>query len=282
MMARKKDGGGAATEGADSTAGAEAAGGEAAGGVRRAEGEVELDASPERVWQALTEAAELERWFALHARVDPGEGGTVWMSWGHEYAASMTIDAWDPPRHLRTTWGFEGEAGQATDYWLEARGGRTYLRVVTSGFPADASWDDLVEGTRLGWLFELASLKHYLERHDGERRAATYIRRRVTLSREEAWSRLVGEDGVVLEELSDEVVDRSPPWQFAGIVDDPPDGLIRLTIDPTHSDPDRRDVTVWLSGWGDGASAVEDCARAWSRRLTRLFPEGQPLEAEVI
>lgn len=36
------------------------------------------------VWRALTEAEELTRWFPLQARVTPGEGGEIWMSWnGH-------------------------------------------------------------------------------------------------------------------------------------------------------------------------------------------------------
>lgn len=246
---------------------------------RAAEGEVRLAASPDRVWRALTEAAELERWFPLEARVEPGEGGSIWMSWGNEYAGSSEILVWDPPHHLRTAWGFEGEEAQITDYWLEARDGGTRLRVVTSGFPAGDGWDDLVEGTRLGWRFELASLKHYLERHEGERRAATYIRRRVSLEREAAWRRLTDEAGGELDGVAARVVDRSPPWQLAAVVTDPADGLMRLTIDPTHTDPALRDVTVWISAWGDAASGIEATGSRWSRRLAELFPEGQAIEA---
>lgn len=46
-------------------------------GGRSAGGTVEIEAPIERVWRALTEAAELERWFPLEARVEPGEGGSI-------------------------------------------------------------------------------------------------------------------------------------------------------------------------------------------------------------
>lgn len=248
---------------------------EAAG--RTAEGRIEIDAPAERVWRALTEAAELERWFPLEAKVEAGEGGRIWMSWGNEFGEWSEIQAWDPPRYLRTSWAFGGGAVQVTEYRLEEEGGRTAVRVVTSGFPEDASWDDMVEGTRLGWLFELHQLKHYVERHGGEDRRAAYIRRRVSLPRPEAWERLMA--GIDESAVAAEVFDRSPPWQLAGIVKQPADGLIRLTIDPSHDEPDRRDVTVWLCGWGESAGALEEVASRWRAELAGLFPEGKSLEA---
>jgi uncharacterized protein YndB with AHSA1/START domain len=88
--------------------------------TRSAEGRIELDAPIEAVWKALTDARELERWFPLDARVEPGGGGTIWMSWRNEYEGEQKILSWDPPRHLTTTW--EMHAGeqppQRTDYRL--------------------------------------------------------------------------------------------------------------------------------------------------------------------
>ena len=37
---------------------------------------------PDIVWKALAEAEELARWFPLEARVTPGVGGSIWLSWG--------------------------------------------------------------------------------------------------------------------------------------------------------------------------------------------------------
>lgn len=247
--------------------------------TRVAPGEIEIDAPVERVWRALTEARELERWFPLEAEVEPGPEGRIWMSWGNELGAWSPVEVWEAPRHLRVVWASSGdEPVQITDYHLEGEDGRTRLRVVTSGFPADASWDDMVEGTRLGWVFELHQLRHYLERHDGEDRKAAYLRRRVDLSRQEAWDRLVA-PGSGLETLAGRVLDRTPPWQLALVSREPPDSLIRLTVDPSHDEPEARDVSVWVGAWGEAAVLVDEVGEVWRRRLGRIFPQGTPLDA---
>lgn len=255
-------------------------------GARAASGEIGIAAPPERVWRALTEAAELERWFPLEARVEPGPDGRIWMGWGNEFGAWSPVEVWQPPHHLRISW-VMGEGGdapaQVTDYRLEGEegeGGRTILRVVTSGFPADAAWDDMVEGTRLGWVFELRQLKHYLERHAGEDRTAAFLRRRVALPRQEAWDRLLA-PGSGVETLAGTVFDRTPPWQLALVCREPADSLIRLTVDPSHDEPGARDVSVWVGAWGSAGEQVPEVAELWRGRLARLFPEGRALDAGV-
>ncbi len=166
--------------------------------TRSAEGEIDVRASADRVWQALTDERELIRWFPLDAKVEPGPGGSFYLSWLNEFAATAEIQVWDPPRHLRTGWKFHDEgAAQVTDYYVETKGGRTVVRAVTSGFPLDPAWDGWVEGTNRGWAFELRSLKHYLERHVGEPRHVVYLRRRTPVSNQEAWARLSGEEEFV-------------------------------------------------------------------------------------
>ncbi len=264
---------------------------------RRAEGSVEIDAPIERVWQALTEAAELERWFPLEARVEPGEGGSVWMSWKNEFAGESRILVWNPPRHLRITWGSvdaetladdagstgaeEAEsssagAAQVTDYLLEGRGGRTFLRAVTSGFPADATWDEWVEGTRLGWAFELRSLKHYLERHAGKDRQVVYLRRRVPLDRERVWERLFGPEVLSDRPLGGRPVHDEPPKQYAALVEDPPGALMRISTEPCGPGIQARDVTFFLSSWNEETGPrLEALRREWTDLMERVFPEGE-------
>mgnify|MGYP006206370347 CR=1 FL=1 len=150
-----------------------------------------------------------------------------------EFSGDMKILVWDPPHHLRTSWSFgEGEApAQITDYMIEAKGGRTAIRAVTSGFPLDASWDGWVEGTNRGWAFELRSLKHYLEHHDGEARHVIYLRRRVPQSPEEVWAKLQASSfGRWLE--AGEAFDDRPASQYAAIVDDPADAMLRISVEP--------------------------------------------------
>ena len=44
--------------------------------------EVTIDADAETVWRAISEGEEIKRWFTIDARVTPGAGGAIWMSFG--------------------------------------------------------------------------------------------------------------------------------------------------------------------------------------------------------
>lgn len=243
--------------------------------TRAAQGEIEVDATAERVWQALTDARELVRWFPLDARVEPGPGGSVYLSWQNEFAATTEIQVWDPPRHLRTAWSFHEEGpSQVTDYYIETRGGRTVVRAVTSGFPLDPSWDGWVEGTERGWTFELRSLKHYLERHAGEPRHVAYLRRRIPLSNQEAWSRLSGDGELAPWLTAGQAFDRRPGSQYAAVVNDPADALFRVSVEHGAPGADQREIVLWLSAWGDQGKRVDQLRTRWAGVLERLFPEG--------
>jgi len=251
--------------------------------TREAAGEVWVESPPVRVWRALTEGPELERWFPMHARVEPGEGGSLWMSWGNEFSEAMPIDVWDPPRHLRTSWPW-GNQAVVTDYWLEAEGGGTRVRVVTSGFSMDATWDDWVEGTRRGWAYELFALKHYLEREEGKDRRALFLRRRVRLPREEVWERLTGESGLAAPWTRGERIDHAPPVQIATVLDDPRGAMTRASVEPVHqAEPlapgaqREYDATLWISLWGEAGARLDAIDREWTALLERAFPDGTTL-----
>lgn len=244
--------------------------------TRSAEGEITVDVTAERVWQALTDERELVRWFPLDAKVEPGPGGSVYLSWLNEFAATTEIQVWDPPRHLRTAWSFHEEGPtQVTDYYIETRAGRTVVRAVTSGFPLDQSWDGWVEGTERGWAFELRSLKHYLERHAGEPRHVVYLRRRIPLSNEEAWLRLTGDRELAPWLTGGQVFDRRPAGQHAAVVNDPADALFRASVEPGGPGTDQREIVLWLSAWGDPGCRMDELRTKWARVLEQLFPEGQ-------
>lgn len=54
---------------------------------------LDVSATPEDVWRALTDAGELVRWFPLQARVTPGKGGTVFWGWDEHWAWESDTDA---------------------------------------------------------------------------------------------------------------------------------------------------------------------------------------------
>lgn len=237
---------------------------------RSVDASVEIRASPEAVWRALTEAREIERWFALEARVEPGEGGNIFLSWKNEYQGDSRILVWDPPFLLRVEW---VEGSEVTEYRIEDAGERTLLRVVSS-FPLDAAWDDWVEGTRRGWRFMLASLRQYVEHHAGEDRQLVYLRRRATLSAEEIWGRLMGSGGVDRRLMRGEVLDDDPPGHVVVMTADPPGTLLQISTQPNMEAEGVVDAAVWHQGWGVPAETVDRLRAAWQGELERLLPEG--------
>src|SRR5262249_47343733 len=156
---------------------------------RRFEISLAIDARQQDVWDALTKAEELTRWFPPEAAVTPGEGGSMKWAWGDAWSGVMRIDAWKAPSLLRLVdesarpYDTEGKtvsgsdvqpARVAIEVTLETNGGQTVVRLVHSGFGTGAAWDDEIEGVSTGWPYELRSLAHYLTRHRGRNRHVAY------------------------------------------------------------------------------------------------------------
>jgi uncharacterized protein YndB with AHSA1/START domain len=124
--------------------------------------EVELQATPEQVWDALT----------------TGTGGWLWPM---EYEARVggaapfggRVTAWDPPRHLAGR--AEGADGwfNVLDHIIEARdGGTVVLRYVHSGILLD-DWDTEYDGACQHTDFYLHTLGQYVRYFTG--RTATHV-----------------------------------------------------------------------------------------------------------
>lgn len=264
--------------------------------LRAVETEITIEAPVDAVWRALTEADEMERWFPLEARVEPGTDGRVFMSWKNEIEFTSPITAWDEHRRFAYAWEVENAPGpMVADFHLEAAGGKTVLRLVHSGFPSEHSWDGFYHGVRTGWAFELRSLRHYLERHVGAPRRAVYVRRRIAAPLAAVWSGLVSAKGIDLKEDPAALSEGSPfharavtgsEWSgrvlccepgslFAGTVDELGDALFRFYMDPCNADPKLSDLMVWMSLWGRDQDEVERLEGAWKDRLEALFPKGE-------
>ena len=168
---------------------------------------VRIRADVATVWRALTDAEEITRWFAPDARVTPGTGGKIWLSWGAGAGeGESTIEIWDPGKRLRTLEpprealaAAEGQAAAAprgpiaVDYFLEGHGGETVLRLVHSGFGSGADWDDEFHSTNHGWDIFLGNLKHYLERRPGLPCVQAFVALPCAVAPETAWQRLLGD-----------------------------------------------------------------------------------------
>jgi uncharacterized protein YndB with AHSA1/START domain len=60
----------------------------------------------ERVWRAVSDPAELVRWFPSEVAIEPREGGAVRFSGDpHLDDGAGVVLVWDPPTRLAFTWG---------------------------------------------------------------------------------------------------------------------------------------------------------------------------------
>jgi uncharacterized protein YndB with AHSA1/START domain len=129
---------------------------------------IELPHPVERVWRAISDPAEIGRWFpnesaTLDARVG-GTGEFVWIIEGKEFRSEIHVHEVDEPRRFVWSWGHEAsntdEPVTTVEFDLaESADGGTTLRVRESGFLAEKHR----AGNHEGWGEELAELVAYLE-----------------------------------------------------------------------------------------------------------------------
>jgi uncharacterized protein YndB with AHSA1/START domain len=125
--------------------------------------EVELDATPEQVWEAVATAAGNEAWLFPN-ELPPADGSTD--------ANGSRITANDPPHHfaVRTE---QGDWFNALEFVIEGRGGgKTLLRYAHSGVFQD-DWDTQYDAVQAHTDFYLHTLGEYLRHFAG--RTATYV-----------------------------------------------------------------------------------------------------------
>ena len=259
--------------------------------------DLDIDADVEAVWQAISEGEEIARWFAPQAKSQPGEGGSIWMSWDGSYEGELLIRKWLPNQHLQTSWRVKPPDGEAVellvDYHLEGRGGGTRLRLVHSGFHSTEDWDDIVDSHRRGWAVELRSLRHYVENHRGRSRGMVKIEQQVSCTREEAWRRLLNPPGwlsegtldlaegerftartVSGESLEGAVLMSEEPMDLALSVDSMDKGFLRLQLECWDNDPDEcLRLRLWFSSWRMSDQDRDRLYEAWSSLLEVLFSE---------
>jgi uncharacterized protein YndB with AHSA1/START domain len=265
---------------------------------------LDLDASPDEVWRALTDAEELMKWFPIEARVTPGEGGSMLWSWGHGEDWKTRIDAWEPGRLLRLVQDdaapFDADGRQVSqdvaepvrigmEFTLETHQGKTRLRLVHSGFGEGAAWDNELEGISEGWQAELRSLRHYLRRHRGRNRSAARALVSTGVARDAAWARLLGPGGFTLTPAGPKEGERYevvtpggrrysgtvelhlPGQTIAGTVSELDDGWFRLL---TWKDAGgKTGVWAWLATYAEDATPVREFGDESQAALTRLFPD---------
>ena len=142
------------------------------------ERETVINAPAERVWELITEAEHLGRWFGdAGAEIDLRPGGAIVLRWADSAASRGRVVAVEPRTRFSYRWapfadpgGEEPVEGNSTlvEFTLEPEGDATRLRVVESGFASLATSEEQraknVESNTGGWEFETGELREYAEK----------------------------------------------------------------------------------------------------------------------
>ncbi|MEV8633618.1 SRPBCC domain-containing protein [Streptosporangium sp. NPDC051023] len=241
--------------------------------------EIELDATPEQVWQAIATGPGIDSWFMGRSEIEPGEGGSTRLTVGG-HTEEATVTAWEPLKQFAYRTG-EGDDGSfmAIEWLIEGRDqASTVLRLVQNGF-LSGDWETEYEAMKSGWDLYLHTLGAYLAHFPGRTGKSVSTMRLQAAGQERAWEAIkdaLGLAGTVTEgdRVSftpdglapiDGVVDYANLPSFLGVRTG--DGLYRFV----HSGPLRGDA-VFLAHhlFSDGVDE-EKAEQAWQGWLTGLF-----------
>jgi len=117
------------------------------------------DTGIDDLWDALTNAERLPRWF-LPISGDLRLGGRYQLKGN----AGGEIRACEPPRHLAVTWEYGGQASWVTVRLVEEAAGRTRLELEHVAHVDDKFWDQYGPGAvGVGWDLAIMGVGQHLE-----------------------------------------------------------------------------------------------------------------------
>ncbi len=162
--------------------------------------EVEVQGTPEEVWQAIATGPGVSSWF-VPAEFEEREGKPVAMTlrFGPGMDSRSVVTAWDAPRMFaKESDGFlPGSPSVANEWTVEARGGGVCIvRIVHSLFASTDEWDDQLEATRSAWPAFLRTLQLYLAHFRGQRSAIMQVSTPSSGTDAEAWDALTAALGM--------------------------------------------------------------------------------------
>ncbi|MBF9132793.1 SRPBCC domain-containing protein [Plantactinospora sp. S1510] len=240
--------------------------------------DIELEATPEQVWEAIATGPGIDSWFMGHTEVTPGEGSRGSFSMAG-YTEQTTVTGWEPAKRFafRSDPGPDGTF-MAMEYLIEGRDqGSTVLRLVQSGVLGD-NWETEYEAMQAGWTMYLSTLAAYLTHFPGRSGAPVAAFRPGAGDPDQVWAAVTsafGISGTLAEGTSARLhVDGLPPI----------DGVVDLACLPTyfgvrtsdalyrflHSGTDRGNALVLGHHLFADDQDPAQAEQAWQEWVTRL------------
>lgn len=242
--------------------------------------EIELDASPEQVWDAIATGPGISSWFMGPHEIEPRVGGTIKLTVG-DFSEQATITAWDPPKRLAYR-GDEGADGSfhAMEYLIEAReNGSTVLRFVHSGFLSDDWGAEYEDMTSHGWDMYLHTLAQYLTYFTARPGTFVHAEGHTVAEGQDAWAVLT------------EALGLTAPVRTGDRVRLTPEGLAPIEGVVDYAAPEFREFLgvrgsdgLYRFHGGCGQIGIghhlfaadvsgDEAGKAWQAWLNRVFPE---------
>jgi uncharacterized protein YndB with AHSA1/START domain len=238
---------------------------------RRLEREIELAATPDEVWRAVSTPEGMSVWFVPHAAAD----GDVEADFGGGNTEAGRVLEWEPgKRVVYGAPGPDGEIPMTIEFLVEGReGGTTVLRLVQSGLFGGADWEAEYDGFGRGWGVFLHNLAEYFRHFRGLPVAGVVALAFTTRPGDAVWADLIarlGADPALGERvrLTPEGLD-----PVEGVVDlrdrfllglRTEDGFVRFLVDDPHH-------MVSTTHYSSGVAVYRDSrTAAWQSWLDRL------------
>jgi len=125
-----------------------------------------IKAAPDRVFKALTEKTELERWFVPVAEIEPQPGGTFRIEWVPGMGEHGKVQRVEAPRVFSFTW--EGQFSPTPTtitFELADTNGGTELSLTHSGIGEGKGWEAYagMDVPGKGWDAHLSDLTAWVE-----------------------------------------------------------------------------------------------------------------------
>jgi uncharacterized protein YndB with AHSA1/START domain len=124
--------------------------------VPRVERETLIEASPEEVWEAITDEDRLEEWIAPEVELDPVEGGDATFRF-EDGERSGTVETVEEEERFAFTWARPGEGESLVEFTIEPLPLGTRLTVVETPIGPTA----IATATPFGWGPRLVRLRDH-------------------------------------------------------------------------------------------------------------------------
>ena len=140
--------------------------------------ELRTIASPREVWEAWAKPEIIAGWFADRAHGTPEAGSTITYVFD-DFGMELPFQVVEAIPGETIVFDGIGPGGRPFRQEVRIRrdGGETVMELVHSGFDAETSFDDELEGMDSGWTLALGILRHYLENHFGRAKASWMVLR---------------------------------------------------------------------------------------------------------